>query len=345
MRFLVFGSGAVGAYLAARLSRAGHPVSLLARPAWAEALQRDGIQIEGEAAVHELHGVFTALPADFSLGPDDTVLLTVKAYDCASSARVLRERVHGNPRVICLLNGIGNEETLEGELGPGRVAAASLTTAVAVTRPGLIRIERERGMVLERAPWTEALSDALRRAGVLTRRTAHRAALKWSKLPTNLVANASSAILGWTPHAVMNHPGLFRLDLEALRETFRVMAALGIHPMDLPGVPVRAFALGVRLPPSISRRWIGPAVARGRGEKLPSFHFDIGRGRSEAPWLHGAVIDRGRTAGIPTPANVTLLHTLLELVDSKDAATAWKDRPDRLLARAAAAGVPGIRSA
>ena len=68
--------------------------------------------------------------------------------------------------------------------------------------------------------------------------------MKWSKMLTNLPANATSAILDMTAAEVFAHPGLFRLEMRMLRETLAVMRASRIRVVDLPGVPVRALALG-----------------------------------------------------------------------------------------------------
>ncbi len=83
-------------------------------------------------------------------------------------------------------------------------------------------------------------------------------------------------------------------------------------------------------------------MARGRGDKRPSFHRDLGRGRSEVEWLNGAVVRHGESLGVDTPANEVLLTTLLECVQGLDDPSPWRDRPDRLLERAREAGVPGI---
>jgi 2-dehydropantoate 2-reductase len=140
----------------------------------------------------------------------------------------------------------------------------------------------------------------------------------------------------------MAHPGLYRLELEALRETFRVMRRAGHAPVDLPGVPVRWLARGVFLPPWVSQPWLSRSVARGRGDKRPSFHRDLGGGRSEVNWLNGAVVRGGNDLGVATPANGVLLTTLLERVEGRADPTTWRDRPDRLLDRARQAGVPGV---
>lgn len=344
MQVLVFGTGAVGAYLGARLKQSGEDVTFLARPAWAEAIRRDGLHVEGTGRSETTRGaqVLTELPTGFNLGPDSAVLLTVKAYDCDAAAVAIRDRITGTPPVICLLNGIGNEERLEALLGEGRVTGATLTTAVSAPAPGVIRIERERGAAFERTPAGLRVGDAFRRAGLPTRVFDDRGSVKWSKLPTNMLANASSAILDWTAGQAMADPGIYRIEVESIREAMRVMQRLGHRLVNLPGVPVRWLARSLLLPPWVSQPWLSRVVARGRGAKRPSLHFDIGRGRSEAPWLHGPIRDHGRRLGISTPANETLLEILMDLVEGRADPTTWRHRPSALIEQAHLRGVPGV---
>src|SRR3989304_1780681 len=143
MRFLIYGTGAVGAYLGGRLLQAGHAGMFLARPAWAEALRRDGLRLQRDRETQTIpvSEVWTDLPFGLDLGRESAILLAVKAFDCAAAAEVLRRCVRGDPAGGCLLNGIGNEEALAQAIGSRRVVAASLTTAVAALRPGGIRVE------------------------------------------------------------------------------------------------------------------------------------------------------------------------------------------------------------
>jgi 2-dehydropantoate 2-reductase len=85
-------------------------------------------------------------------------------------------------------------------------------------------------------------------------------------------------------------------------------------------------------------------VAKGRGDKLPSFNYDIGRGRSEVKWLNGAVVKGGDQLGLPTPANAVLTETMMELVKDNQNKEPYRGRPEKLIYRAAQAGVPGLSS-
>jgi 2-dehydropantoate 2-reductase len=159
--------------------------------------------------------------------------------------------------------------------------------------------------------------------------------MKWSKMLTNLLANASSAILNLTPAQIFAHPGLYNLEHQQLREALSVMKKLDLHVVSLPGTPVRLLAFAVKsLPASLSRPLLQRAVGKGRGEKMPSFHIDLyaGRTQSEVDYLNGAVVRFGAQVGVPTPVNRLLNETLLALARGELPRETFALQPEKLLA-------------
>jgi 2-dehydropantoate 2-reductase len=344
MRYLVYGAGAVGGYLGGSLALAGFPVAFFDRPEVTESLRAAGLTLEASGTSRRIEALALANRLDRLPTPPDVVLLTVKAYDCAAAAAQMRLELPPPVPVVCVLNGIGNEATLAAALGAERVIAASLTSAIQRLDVGMLRVEKSRGIGLAS---THALSAGLEAdfasAGLHPRLYRDAEGMKWSKLLTNLVANATSAILDWSAEEVFRHRDLYRLEVEALRETVRVMRALGHRPVDLPGVPAGLLGAAVFLPDWITHPILFRAAAGGRGEKRPSFAYDVGRGRSEVGWLNGAVVEHGQRLGIPTPASRVLTEVLTMLVEGKRGAAAYRGRPEALLAAAVRAGVPGLR--
>jgi len=160
--------------------------------------------------------------------------------------------------------------------------------------------------------------------------------MKWSKMLTNLLANATSAILNMTPKEIFAHPGLCRLEIHQLREALQVMAAQGIQVVDLPGTPVRALAFAVKnLPFRLAQLVLKFAVGGGRGGKMPSFHIDLhaGRGKTEVDYLNGAVVRYGATSGVKTPVNHLLNQTLLALAAGEQSLESYQRNPQALLAQ------------
>jgi 2-dehydropantoate 2-reductase len=346
MRYLVIGSGAVGGYIGGRLALSGQPVMFLDRPPIVEILSKNGLQLQQDGDDFILRDPKTATSLSEAIAKQvpEVILLCVKAYHCEAAAKELASASDLSAPVVCVLNGIGNEETLAIEIGEARVIPASLTSAIGIIETGHIRVERLRGLgIAATHPLSSTISDEMNNAELNPVLFTDAERMKWSKVLTNIISNATSAILNWVPDLVFNHRGLYRLEIEALRETVRVMRALGLPPQDLPGVPVRLLARAIFLPPALTMPLFKKAAISGRGEKLPSFCYDVGRGKSEAPWLNGAIADHGRQMGIRTPANDVLVKVLMGLVDGRLEPASFHGNAELLLSKAQAAGVPGIR--
>lgn len=345
MRYLIFGTGAVGGLLGGSLALAGQEVVFLARPALAEALRSRGLHLTGDIPTRTLPNplVETNLHAALAHGRPDVILLTVKSYDVEAAGRDLASVFEIPPPVVSVLNGIGNEETLAAWIGEAQVIPATLTTAVQISPQGEVRVERSRGIGLAGShPLLPALRRELESAGMRVRMYSDPARMKWSKLMTNIVANASSAILGWSAAQVYQDSGIARLEIEALREVLWAMRRLGLSPVNLPGVPVALMGLGLRLPAAWIRPILGRMVSRGRGDKMPSLHYDIGRGKSEVAWLNGAVLQVDEAGGKNTPANALLFETMARLVEDGSAAPSFSNHPARLIELAVRRGVQGM---
>lgn len=334
MRYLIFGSGAVGSYLGVSLALSGHPVSFLSREHAVKRLRDQGFSLSGDGPRKTLSDptVYSDAAQAITAEKPELILLTVKAYDVADAARTLAPLLHPSQSVVSFLNGINNEATLIGELGEACVLPATLTSAVHSPEPGMIHVARARGIGLAGShPHIAPFQRELENAGFLVRSYPNPDRMKWSKLLTNIVSNASSAILGWSAKQVYDHPITAQLEIAALREAVRVMQKCGHTPQNLPGVQVAILGQAVFLPSILTRKLLGRIVNRGRGEKKPSLHYDIGRGRSEIAWLNGAVAHNGRKHGVPTPVNQMLTQTLLDLVHNRRQHDEFLNQPGVLL--------------
>jgi 2-dehydropantoate 2-reductase len=120
--------------------------------------------------------------------------------------------------LLSLQNGVENEPLLESVLGKNKVIAGTVTSAVRRRAPGNILLERLRGMgIADGHPLSKQLVLVLSAAGLNARLYPSPSDMKWSKMLTNLLANASSAILDMTPSEILSHPGLYRVEVNQLR--------------------------------------------------------------------------------------------------------------------------------
>jgi 2-dehydropantoate 2-reductase len=373
MKALVIGAGAVGGWIGGHLARSGHWVTLVGRSALVEAVQARGFEVvypSGQRWVtRNLRAVETIAEAmqaqgHFHAPPYDAALVCVKAYDVAEVVEALRETdaiwSGAAAPVVTFQNGVGSEEQFAAAFGAARVIAGTLTSPVSVVAPGGVRLARAGGGIglapcdgplpdVSRAGIAAALKqpspdpfilllDALRQTMLRVEAYADYRAMKWSKLLLNIVSNASSAILDLTPAQVYADPRLFCLEMRMLREALAVARAAGIRMVNLPGVPAAWLAgLTRALPDWALRPVLRRTIARGRGDKMPSFYYDVpragavSRSRCEVAWLNGAVAARGRQLGIATPVNAALTEVLTDLVTGRDDPAAWAGQVDRLV--------------
>jgi 2-dehydropantoate 2-reductase len=300
-------------------------------------LRKDGLRLRLGEDEHHLAGieVFSSIQEALVAGPFDLACFALKSYDTAAALAALKPHVADLPPFLCLQNGVDNEPALAAVLGPERVIAGTVTSSVSKSGPGRVALERLRGIGLAADhSLSERLADAMDAAGLRPRLYARPLEMKWSKLLTNLLANASCAILDLTPAEVFDHPGLFRLEMLQLREAIKVTRALHLDVVDLPGTPVRALAFAAgSLNPALARPLMARAVGRGRGAKMPSLHIDLhsGRKQSEVGWLNGAVVRHGRGLGLETPVNQLLHGTLSDIVSQ--GTNPCQHDPEALLAR------------
>ena len=339
LRFLCFGAGAIGTYIGGSLALVGRPVVFLERPEVAEELRGRGLRLNigGEERWIEHPKVAGSLNEALTQGPFDVAIFALKAYDTLPALESLVDYQAALPAFLCLQNGVENEPALASVLGNERVIAGSVTSAVGRRGAGDIVLERFRGVGITAGnPVVPALFSALLAAGLNARIYPDGASLKWSKMLTNLLANATSAILNLTPAQVFADARLFRLEMRQLRETLQIMAAMGTGVVDLPGTPVRSLAWAVRnLPAFLARALLARAVGGGRGGKMPSFHIDLhaGRGKSEVEFLNGAVVRAGERLNISTPVNRVLTDTLMALTRGELSLQQFDHRPEALFAR------------
>ena len=335
MRFLFFGVGAIGTYIGGSLAINGQDVVFLERPEVAEGVRSRGLRLNVLGVEHTIKNplIVTDIVEALNTGKFDVAVQAVKSYDTDGLLQTLTHYRSDLPPVLCLQNGVENEIKLAESLGSDKVIAGTVTTAVGRRDAGDIIVEKWRGMGLaDETGQYRPLLSALQEAGLKAHGFKNAPGMKWSKMLTNLLANASSAILQMTPGEIFAHPGLYRLEIEMMRETLLVMAANGIAVTDLPGTPVKALAWAVKwLPLAVSRPILAGQVAGGRGAKMPSFYLDLisGRGKSEVDYLNGAVVRYGDKVGIPTPINRALNDTLLALTCGQLPPDSFAHQPDK----------------
>ena len=283
---LLVGTGALATLFAARLSEAGHSVSMLGT--WKnglKALQENGARIvdaNGNERAYKVHA--TDDPHEVSGAKNALVL--VKSWQTERAARQLKEYFADDGLAITLQNGIGNKETLIRDLGTDRVSLGITTTGAALVGPGLVKMGGEGIISLEQNQALGPLEAALRSSNFNLQIVDDAKSLMWGKLVINAAINPLTALLRITNGELLSRP-LARKVMSALaRETAEVAKAEHVH---LPfSNPVDA----------------AEDVARKTAANISSMFQDVRRGaNTEIDAICGAVTMRGERHGIRTPYN------------------------------------------
>jgi 2-dehydropantoate 2-reductase len=284
---LVLGTGAMGCFFAARLARAGVPVMLAGT--WRDALARaadPGITVDEDGATWTQR-VIGARRDAVPRGTFALAIVLVKAHQTAAVGPLAAASTRDDGLILTLQNGWGNREMLQAS-APGRVAAGTSVTGIAVVGPAHVRGGHRRtvlGYDAGTRARVEAAAATLDAAGLATEVTDAIDARLWAKLAVNCAINPLSALLGWTNGQLAEDASACAALAAAAREAGAVARARGT-PID--GDPAAA-AL---------------AIARATAGNRSSMLQDVERGvPTEIDWINGAVCREGRRLGVPTPVN------------------------------------------
>lgn len=339
MHVLCFGAGAIGSLVGVRLSESGVAVTLLARRDHVAAIRTHGLILETPRQRTVCKRVDSITMLDDLAGPPDVIFLTVKAYQTRDALESLRPLLQGRTVIASLQNGVGNEELIATVCGAEHTVAGTVTINASRPRPGVVRQHSRGGGIgvaaVDSRHDPSELVALFRRAGIPASAYRDFREMKWSKLLINLFTNATSAILDCSPLDVVEDPRLFEMERASLREALRVMKALGLRPVALPGYPVPLISAAMAAPSWLVRPLFRRYIARGRGTNRPSLWQDLERGRvqSEVEVLNGAVAREGASLGVAAPLNAALAAIVQGLASGELDRGEFRHRPDVLITR------------
>jgi 2-dehydropantoate 2-reductase len=292
MKIAMMGSGGVGGFFGGRLAHAGYDVSFIARGAHLAAMRESGLTIEnepqGDIRVPKVR--VTDEPA--TLGGVDIVILSVKLWDTESAARQIRPLVGPKTGVLSLQNGVIKDEIMRREFGKAAIMGGVCYVATHVKRPGVIHQTgtMQRAIVGEydghKSERTAFLHEALVRAGVNAELSGDVHKAIWEKYVFLVGLSATTTSMRMPIGPIREDPKTRAFLLEVMREAVAVGRAQGVALPEDYAESRLAYADGL------------PA------DMTSSMHHDLERGnRLELEWLSGGVVQLGRAAGVPTPAN------------------------------------------
>ena len=296
--FAIMGSGGMGGYIGAKLSQAGYRVSFIARGAHLEAMQNNGLKIEGPDETFVIDPIqATSDPRD--IGPVDFVIFCVKLWDTEFAGEQCRDLLGPNTAVLSMQNGVDAEPILSGILGSQHVMGATSEIGANIIEPGFVRrftpfaIIRFGEFDQIRSARSIQFSEAITAAGLGAEHVDSISLTIWDKFLWLVGASALNCVTRQPFGPVREDPDTRALLRQIMEEVMFVANAKGI-PLTNENIETRLDYID-SLP----------------GQAKVSMALDLERGnRLELPWLSGTAIRMGRELNVPTPANNVIYAAL-----------------------------------
>jgi 2-dehydropantoate 2-reductase len=318
MNVCVFGAGAIGSFLALSLARGGANVSVVARGEQLAAIRAHGLRAVTPA------GELTAQPAasdrPAELGPQDLVVVTLKAQMIAAAVAGISELLGPDTSVAFILNGLpwwydyhgtGREpgpalppespavRAVWAALPPQRVFGGVVYSSCTLSAPGVVQVQNAKSRVIIGEPngsisvRANALAAALNAGDIDTKVVPDVRKDIWEKLASNAGTGPMSVLAQTAPKDFLQDPECERLTRAAVNETCAIAAAAGY-----PVVFDFERLLGL---------WK-------KSQHLPSIAQDLARGKPiEFDALYGRAWQIARALNVATPT----LDVMLPLVRAR----------------------------
>ena len=311
MRICIYGLGAIGGLIAARLAASGATVSAVARGATLEAVRRDGLGLVEDGATTRVPLAAAGRPAE--LGAQDLVVLAVKTTGLPTVAREITPLLGPDTAVLSAMNGVpwwfchglapelaalrldavDPGGALSQAIAPTRVIGCVTHLSAAVEAPGTVRPVAGRRLIVGEptggadTPRARAAIQALAEAGFDVQPAASIQQEIWFKLWGNMTVNPISALTGATGDRILDDELVRAFMSRCMLEAATLGAKLGL--------PIAA-------DPEARH-----AVTRQLGAFRTSMLQDVDAGRAvELDALVGAVLQMARQLDLATPHIDTL---------------------------------------
>jgi 2-dehydropantoate 2-reductase len=310
MKVCIYGAGAIGGLMAAWLARSGQDVSVVARGAQLEAIQRHGVRVRSKGAVDSFRIKAEAEPE--KLGAQDYVLVTVKAQNLTNVAENISPLLGKDTSVVTAMNGVpwwffhrlkfrNGGERLE-SLDPGgklsraipteRIVGCVIHLAASTPEPGVISHNMGARLILgepggRNTERTQRIAEALTAAGfeILVSDAIEKEF--WVKLLGNVSFNPVSALTVTTADQLIQNEEVKAYMVEIMREVLAIGRAVGIDANIDPEARID--------------------MARALGRFKTSMHQDMEAGKPlEIDGLLAGTLEIARKAGVKAPFTESL---------------------------------------
>lgn len=297
MRIAVIGPGALGCLLSGLLSKKAEVWLLDKDPKRADRIMANGgIFCEGVLGKWQAKVPVTASAAD--IGSADLVIICVKSYDTKNALVKAKDIIKEKTAVLTLQNGLGNVEVISEVVSPENVFAGSTNHGVTLAGEGRIIHAGEGQTVVGNLEGTtpvvlKQIREVFNDSKIETKVTRDIKNVLWSKLVINGGINALSAVTGLKNGQLIEFESTAELLRLAVTEAVKVAKksrAKLLYDDALAKVE---------------------AVCEATAANTSSMLQDVlNKKRTEIDFINGVIVRQGRSAGIPTPINFTLVHLI-----------------------------------
>jgi 2-dehydropantoate 2-reductase len=308
MKICVYGAGAVGGLMAAWLARSGHDVSVVARGAQLDAIRRNGLRVRSKGKTETFNVKAESDPA--RLGPQDYVLVTVKAQSLTAVADTIPVLFDKETSVVTAMNGVPwwffqglrtGDNRLE-SLDPGgkltraipveRIVGCVIHLAASTPEPGVVSHNMGAKLILgepggKNTARTQRIAKALTAAGFEVVVTNAIEKEFWVKLLGNVSFNPVSALTVTTADQLIANQEVKAYMVEIMREVLAIGRAVGVDADIDPEARID--------------------MARALGRFKTSMHQDLEAGKPlEIDGLLAGTLEIARKAGVRAPFTESL---------------------------------------
>jgi 2-dehydropantoate 2-reductase len=311
MNYCVIGPGAMGCLFAGYLTRAGCDTILLDyRPERVSIISNQGLVIE------EIGGTQSTIPVTITSTPPapgrvGAVIICVKSYDTETAARMAAQIADAQTLVVTMQNGIGNVERLDEAIGRGHIVAGITSHGTTVlgagkvrhaglgdTFLGLVKKENLSGPAHARL---KELAEDFEKSGFITQIVNNIHDLLWSKLIVNVGINALTSLTRLKNGELLNNAETEVLLEMAVREGLEVGQKEGVNFIyENPMAQVKK-------------------VCQLTAQNISSMLQDVlKKKKTEIDFINGAIVEKGRAHGLPTPVNEVLTRLVRSLQATYD---------------------------
>ena len=296
MKIAVMGAGAVGCYYGGMLARAGHGVTLIARPQHVEAIRQHGLHMDTRTFDEFVPLTASSDPA--AVRDAQLVLFCVKSMDTEAAGAQILAHLAPDALVMTLQNGVDNADRLRTVITDREVAATVVYVGTEMLGAGHVKHHGRGELTIEPSRISAQVAQAFVAAGIPTTVSDNVRGALWVKLTLNCAYNAVSAITQLPYGRAVEGAGIKDVMRDVIDECVAVAKAEGV---TLAGDVDAAIQKIVETMPN----------------QFSSTAQDLARGKpSEIDYLNGLVVRRGKALGIDTPAN-QVLWALVKLLESK----------------------------